>query len=51
MLVTGSEKHHTWGQQDDWGDNQGADDKDDKQCNGDSFPVSLWRITPHQLLK
>lgn len=41
----------TWRQQDHRGDDQGADDQDDKQRDGYSFPVSLWRVTPHELLK
>ncbi|OBS83256.1 hypothetical protein A6R68_22752, partial [Neotoma lepida] len=35
----------------DRGDDQGADDQDDEQRDCDSFPVSLRRVTPHQLLK
>lgn len=41
----------TRGQQDDGGDNQGADDEDDQQGDGYSFPVPLWRSAAHQVLK
>lgn len=41
----------TWRQQDDGGDDQGADDQDHEQRDGDPFPVPLWRVAPHQLLK
>lgn len=42
---------HTWGQQDNRGDNQGTDDEDDQQGDGNSFPVPLWRCAAHQVLE
>lgn len=41
---------HTWCQQDDRGNNQGADNQDDEQGDGDSLPVPLWGVAAHQLL-
>ncbi|KAL0618552.1 Protein PPP5D1 [Plecturocebus cupreus] len=44
-------EYSTWCQKYDRCDDQGADDQNDKQCNCYSFPIPLWRVTPHQLLK
>ena len=41
----------TWCQQDDGGDDQRADDQNDKEGDRYSFPVPLRRVTAHQLLQ
>lgn len=40
----------TWSQQDDGGDDQRADDQNDKEGDRYSLPVPLRRVTAHQLL-
>lgn len=44
-------RQHTWSQQNDRGDDQRADDQNNKQCNRYSLPVPLRRVTSHQLLQ
>lgn len=41
----------TWCQQDDGGDDQRADDQNDKEGDRYSLPVPLRRVTAHQLLQ
>lgn len=41
----------TWCQQDDGGDDQRADDQNDKKGDRYSLPVPLRRVTAHQLLQ
>lgn len=40
----------TWSQQDDGGDDQRADDQNDKEGDRYSLPVPLRRVAAHQLL-
>lgn len=41
----------TWCQQDDGGDDQRADDQNDKEGDRYSLPVPLRRVAAHQLLQ
>lgn len=41
----------TWSQQDDGGDDQRADDQNDKEGDRYSLPVPLRRVAAHQLLQ